>query len=94
MKRAILLFLLVFVLLPATAANAGEVLDRVMKEGKIRCGYAMWPPMMYMDVNSGELQGVAHDLTEALGKNLDLEIRVVRGSQLGQHHRRFCYQPV
>lgn len=74
MKNIFTFLLLAFVLLPAAPSSAGEVFDRVMKDGKIRCGYAMWPPMMFMDVNEGELHGVAHDLTEALGRNLDLEI--------------------
>jgi polar amino acid transport system substrate-binding protein len=74
MKKLILLFCLYVLSLSAAPAQAGEVFDRVMKSGTLRCGYAMWPPMMYMDVNSGELKGVAHDLTEELGKKLDLKI--------------------
>ena len=70
MKYLILLISL-FLTLPA---YAGDAYDRVIASGKIRCAYSSWPPLMYQDVNTGELKGTSYDLVNALGKKLDLEI--------------------
>lgn len=67
--------------IPAAHAGAFEktdskesVYDRVMRTGKIRCGYAMWTPVLYKDLETGKLSGMFYDLMEEVGKRLDLEI--------------------
>ena len=70
MKYILTAFLLFF----ALPAHAGEVFDRVMESGKIRCAYATWPPLMDQDVNSGVLKGTSYDLMNAIGEKLDLEV--------------------
>lgn len=48
--------------------------DRVMRTGVIRCGYGISPPAIMKDVNTGQITGVAHDITEEIGKHLGLKI--------------------
>lgn len=51
-----------------------SVYDRVMRTGKIRCGYGLWAPALMQDPNSGEFSGIFYDYVEALGALLDLDI--------------------
>ena len=68
MKNLILTALLFLV--STTAAHAGEVYDRVMAAGKIRCGYAVWAPAFTVDPNAGALGGIFYDLVMEMG-NID-----------------------
>ena len=57
--------------------NAGQketVYDRVIKAGKIRCGYVIHPPGSIKDPNTAKLSGIHVELMEAVGKNLGLKI--------------------
>lgn len=45
-----------------------------MRTHTIRCGYAIWPPLIIKDINSGQLSGTEYDYMEALGKALNLKI--------------------
>ncbi len=65
---------LVMVLFSAFPARAGEVYDRVMERGEIRCGYFLWPSVLEKDVNTGTLSGVYYDLMTEIGARLDLKI--------------------
>lgn len=58
----------------AYAADDHSTYDRVMKSGKIRCGYAMSPPVMVKDPNTGEMSGLDVEIWEEIGKELGLEI--------------------
>ncbi|MDX1985804.1 MAG: transporter substrate-binding domain-containing protein [Candidatus Obscuribacter sp.] len=51
-----------------------SVYDRVMKQGKIRCGYVVYTPGCMKDPNTGKLSGIGVDTIEMVGKNLGLEI--------------------
>ena len=51
-----------------------SVYDRVVNSGKIRCGYAIWPPYMLKDPNTGALSGINFDTMEVMGKLLGVEI--------------------
>lgn len=48
--------------------------ERVMRSGKIRCGYGMFPPYCMKDPNTGKLSGIFIDILEEAGKNLGLKI--------------------
>ncbi|MCF8495650.1 MAG: transporter substrate-binding domain-containing protein [Alphaproteobacteria bacterium] len=72
MKKILLILFLS--ILPLSPAFAGKVYDRVMESGTIRCGYAMWTPILYAEPNTGELKGIFHDLMEEAGKRLGLKI--------------------
>lgn len=51
-----------------------SVYDRVMKQGKIRCGYVLYTPGCIKDPNTGKLSGIGIETIELVGKNLGLEI--------------------
>ncbi len=55
-------------------AKKETVFERVMRTHTIRCGYAVWNPVLYKDVETDKVRGIAHDVMEALGKKLDLRI--------------------
>ncbi len=57
-----------------TAAVKETTYDRVMRTQTIRCGYALWAPLMIKDPNTGVLSGSIHDYMEALGHALNLKI--------------------
>lgn len=67
-----IIFVLTFLSSPASANDS--VHKRVTESGKIRCGYALYPPIMYKDPNTGELSGVFYDLAMEIGRRLSLEI--------------------
>ncbi len=51
-----------------------SVYDRVMKSGKIRCGYGVYDPSLIKDPNTGELSGIFYEITNELGRRLGFEI--------------------
>ncbi|MGE4350956.1 MAG: substrate-binding periplasmic protein [Bdellovibrionales bacterium] len=58
-----------------TPSHSESAYDRVMRTGTLRCGYADWPPIVfYKNMQTGKLSGIAYDLTEELGKRLNLKI--------------------
>ncbi len=56
------------------AAKKETAFERVMRTRTIRCGYAVWDPLLYKDLKTGEMLGIAHDVFEEVGKKLDLKI--------------------
>ena len=68
--------ILAILLLTFTASSsfAGEVFDRVIKSGKLRCSYGVYDPSIIKDPNTGELSGIFYELTNELGKRLGLKI--------------------
>ncbi|MCB1556389.1 MAG: transporter substrate-binding domain-containing protein [Alphaproteobacteria bacterium] len=51
--------------------------ERVMRTGTIRCGYIIYPPQLSLDVNTGQLSGLAYDLMERMGADLNLTVEWV-----------------
>ncbi len=80
MKKLLLIVLLtLFSFSPLYAqAQAQEqkesTFDRVMRTGKLRCGYMILPPHVNKDLNTGEMSGLVYDIMEEAGKLLDIEI--------------------
>ncbi len=72
MKRFLLLSLLAFTF--AFPAYAESTYDRVMKAGKIRCGYGLWSIYLAREPNTGKMSGIFYDYMEEMGKNLSLKI--------------------
>lgn len=60
--------------LPAAAADESSTFDRIMKNESIRCGYAMWSPVLYQNLEKGTLEGIYYDLVEELGRRLSLKV--------------------
>lgn len=59
---------------PVETKKAESVYDRVMRTKTIRCAYAVYPPTLMKDPNTGELSGVFYDVIEKVGQMHDLEI--------------------
>lgn len=55
-------------------SNEGNVYDRIMRQGKIRCGYVVYNPGCLKDPNTGKLTGIGIEALELAAKNLGLEI--------------------
>ena len=51
-----------------------SVYERVIRTGKIRCGYLNWAPLMFTNLETGRIEGVWADVTREVGKQLQLEI--------------------
>lgn len=58
----------------ATATGKESVYDRVMASNTLRCGYYVYPPETTKDANTGQMGGWAHDIVEALGRELGLKV--------------------
>lgn len=74
MKQFFFTLLALFASLPALAADKQSTFDRIMTHETIRCGYAMWSPILYQNLETGKLEGFAYDLMEEVGKRLSLKI--------------------
>ena len=68
---------------PKPKKSDESVYKRVMRTGKIRCGYASYPPSFYMDSNTGKFSGVMYDLTEEIANLLSLEVEWTEEASYG-----------
>jgi len=49
--------------------------DRVLRTGVIRCGYADWPPYVFVkDPTTGKISGIFAEVAEAMANKLNLKI--------------------
>ena len=48
--------------------------DRVMRTGKLRCGYVVYDPAVIKDPNTGQFSGFAYETINKLAANLELEV--------------------
>lgn len=74
MKTFLLLFFLVPLSFTAHASEKGDILEKIKSSGKITCGYAMWSPILYKNMDTNNLAGISYDIMEEIGKRLDLKI--------------------
>lgn len=58
----------------SSSTSSTKTIDRIIKTGTIRCGYAVWPPSLLKDPNTGKLSGINYDVMELIGRELDLKI--------------------
>ena len=72
-KIILTLLILLFPLCAHAADKKESVSDRVLRTGVIRCGYALWPPGLIKDPNTGALSGISKDLMDEIGKRLSLK---------------------
>lgn len=64
-----------YVVSPNVSVDKKEsVYERVMRTGKIRCGYWHWPPLLSIDSKTKEVSGIFADYMDEVGRLLDLEI--------------------
>ena len=59
---------------PSAAVSAHPVYDRINSTNTIRCGYAQWMPLFYIDAKSNEKAGIFYDVMQEVGKRLNLKI--------------------
>lgn len=57
--------------------------ERVMRTGKLRCSYIVWPPEFDKDPNTGEFSGISYDLTNEMAKRMGIEIDWVEEVNFG-----------
>lgn len=60
----------------ATIKNEQQetAMQRILKSGKIRCGYLVYSSYFQKEPNTGKLSGIFHDLMEEIGKNANLKV--------------------
>ena len=79
-QKAVLPIIFLFVILFSSDSFSSDkeyssLHEKVMAEKKIRCGYAMWSPVLFMDLKQGnKITGISYDIMDEIGKRLDLEI--------------------
>ncbi len=54
--------------------KAETAYQRVLRTNTLRCGYALYAPMLSKDPNTGEMSGIAADVIDAVAKSLDLKV--------------------
>lgn len=54
--------------------HTDNVYDRVMKSGKIRCGYVLFPPNFMKDPVTGKMSGISYDLFNKMGEAMNLKV--------------------
>jgi len=73
-----ILLLIALLLIPCGKIYAHDVENsvyaKVIKSGKLRCGYGIFPGAIYKDPNTGELSGLVIEFVEELGKITNLKI--------------------
>jgi len=60
--------------------------EKIMSRGTLRAGYIVLAPEMSKDPNTGQLSGIAYDLTMALGQKLNLRIEWVEELNFASMH--------
>lgn len=68
-----------------TAAPAAKetAYERVMRTGKLRCGYYVFPPVVMRDPNTGEMSGFTIDMMNAIAAKTGIEIEWTEESTFG-----------
>ena len=54
-------------------ASTDSVYDRVLRSGKLRCAYVVYPPSCIKDPNTGQLSGISIDAINLIAKKLGLK---------------------
>jgi len=62
---------------PAGDQRADPVISRVLRSNELRVGYLIEPPYLAKGGSQDNLSGVFYDVTETLGKHLELKVRWV-----------------
>lgn len=83
MKKFFLTLLLVFLSLPALAAEESAY-DRVVRTGTLRCGYGAWDPGVVKDPNTGAMRGLYVEMFEEAARLSKLKIEWAAEIDWGQ----------
>lgn len=79
----LLLALALLISAPVAAADS-SAFDRVMKSGTLRCGYVVGAPYFTIDAATNKKSGIWYDLTQEMGKWLDLKVEWVEEIGFGE----------
>ena len=72
---AIIALVTVWIFKPSNQSTQKEsVYDRVMRTKTLRCGYAIWNPLLIKDPNTGKLSGVFYDYMNEISKRTGIKI--------------------
>jgi ABC-type amino acid transport substrate-binding protein len=71
---SILVIIVGFFISTPSWADQNVTYDRIMKTGKIRAGYFVWPPFFNKDPNTKQLSGIYYDIMTALAERLELKV--------------------
>ena len=94
MQRLRFMLIVMFISLISNGSFAGQVYDRVISSGTLKCGYIIYPPAVNKDPNTGKLSGVFYDLVNKMGENLKLKVEwteevgwgnMIEGLQAGRY---------
>ncbi len=61
-----------------------SVYDRVMRTGKLRCGYGIFEPQFMIDPNTQKQSGTMYEIMQAVGKELGIEVEFTEEVDWGQ----------
>lgn len=72
-------FLTFLIFIPNSWAkdNQFKSFERVVEKNTLRCGYVNYYPFFRKDPNTGNFEGIFYEITEAVGKELQIEIEWV-----------------
>ena len=56
------------------SSNKESLYNRVMRSGKIRCGYLIYPPGCTKNPNTGKVSGIGPEAIELVAKKLGLQV--------------------
>ena len=62
---------------------SNTALEKVVSSGTLRAGYIVYPPYIFKDPKTGELSGIFYDITNEIGKQLDLKVEWVEEAGYG-----------
>ncbi len=62
---------------PSGSTAKESVFDRVTRTGTLRCAYILYRPEIMKDPNTGKLSGYVVDITEEIGRQLNLKVEWV-----------------
>lgn len=79
MRLITFLILSLFSVLAAAQASepSKSLYETVIENGKIKCAYYTWPPYFSKNLQTGEFEGFAYDITEAIADSLKLDVEWV-----------------
>jgi polar amino acid transport system substrate-binding protein len=83
MTKLITVFTLIVMLATPALAQNESAYERVMRTGTLRCGYAVSPPVLVKDPNTGAISGMNVDIWNMIGRDLKLKIEWVESGSWG-----------
>ena len=74
MKNITLMLTMLVITFPALAADKKSTYEKVMKSGKVNCGYGIWPPYINFNFETNKPEGVVVEIMENIAQKINLEL--------------------